>query len=131
MLAILESKQSFHPIETEKKTHLTLIHFPKRHVTVRVVSKGRHMSSNVEMNYVHVCSCDGSGVCSITLLFNLSDAYFDFVKLRASRLFHSFTILICHFGLIGLFELNSVCVTLFCLKAFKTLAFKTEFQIQT
>jgi len=54
VLAILESKQSFHPIETEKKTHLTLIHFPKRHVTVRVVSKGRHMSSNVEMNYVHV-----------------------------------------------------------------------------
>lgn len=128
MLAILESKQSFHPIETEKKTHLTLIHFPKRHVTVRVVSKGRHMSWNVEMN---ICSCDGSGFCSITLLFDLSDAHFDFVKLRASRLFHSFTILICHFGLIGLFELNSVCVTLFCLKAFKTPVFKTKFQIQT
>lgn len=95
MLAILESKQSFHSIETEKKTHLTLIHFPKRHVTVRVVSKGRQMSSNVEMNYVHVT---GPEFALITLLFNLSDAHFDFVKLRASRLFHSFSILICHFG---------------------------------
>lgn len=53
------------------------------------------MSSNVEMNYVHVT---GPEFALITLLFNLSDAHFDFVKLRASRLFHSFSILICHFG---------------------------------